>query len=83
MVQYMYSINEVCGNDQPKKDTFSGLRFMWTKGRDFTSLGVAKYTENCHLGMKRVFQCVSNSLRSKRFLTRFVQKAGTRAKKNE
>ena len=60
-VQYIYSVNEVCGNDQPKKDTFSGLRFMWTKGRDFTSLGVAKYMENCHLGMKRVFQCLSKS----------------------
>ena len=26
MVQYMYSINEVCGNDQPKKDTFFRLK---------------------------------------------------------
>ena len=43
----------------PKRIPFSGLRFMWTKGRDLTSLGVAKCTENCHLGMKQVFQCVS------------------------
>ena len=33
MVQYMNSVNEVCGNDQPKKDTFFRLKVYVDKGQ--------------------------------------------------
>ena len=32
-VQYIYSVNEVCGNDQPKKDTFFRVKVYVDKGQ--------------------------------------------------
>ena len=32
-VQYIYSVNEVCGNDQPKRDVFFRLEVSVDKGQ--------------------------------------------------